>query len=115
MSDNIVRGERGRRRVAAGAAIWRSALVGALILGGLLVGSRAEAQHVVQVGAHEATGLLGAEDGRAIVDVALEQLALWRMRGIAHTWCMRFMRARDMRIRTRVRLIFTPGMRVLCG
>jgi len=63
-----------RARIAGGALIWRSALAGA-VLAWLMSGWPAEAQRVVQVAARETTGLLGAEEGRAIADVALEQVA----------------------------------------
>jgi len=67
--------EEQRVQAAAGPAVRRVALTGAVLIAWLLGGWRAEAQRVVPVAAHEATGLLGAEEGRAIVDVALEQVA----------------------------------------
>jgi len=65
---------RRRRWKIGGAAFWRVTLGSALLFGWLLAGRQAEAQHVVQVPAR-AIGLLGAEEGRTIVDVALEQVA----------------------------------------
>jgi hypothetical protein len=74
MSDNLWRGKTRPWRIAACTPVWRLVLGRALLVW-LLGGLPAEAQHVVQVRAKESAGLLGAAEERAIVDVALEQVA----------------------------------------
>jgi hypothetical protein len=71
MDESITNGERERSKIAGGPA-WRVVLGGAVFVGWLLSGLQAEAQRTVSVRAGEAVGLLGVEEGRAIVDVALE-------------------------------------------
>jgi hypothetical protein len=76
MGDGTAIGKKGPARLAAGLAPgWRGVMCSVLLLAWLLGGLQAEAQRVVRVAEREATGLLGAEEGRAIVDVALEQVA----------------------------------------
>lgn len=74
MGDNTTRREQRRLRAAAGVAVWRGLAGSAMLLMWLSSGLPVEAQRVVEVGAREAAVLLGAEEGRAIVDVALEQV-----------------------------------------
>lgn len=85
MGDGLTQDTKRRRRIAA-LRIWRVVLGGTIAVAWLLCGSRAEAQRVQQVRARETVGLLGAEEGRAIVDVALEQVApLKETRDCSHT------------------------------
>jgi len=62
-------------RTSAARLIWRAVPAGALLLVSLFGDSRAEAQRVVQAKTKDAPGLLRAEEGRVLVDVALEQVA----------------------------------------
>ena len=77
----------GRRSRVAGTFTCRVVLWGSMVLGWLILGGQqAEAQHVAQVRMKEATGLLGAEEERTIVDVALEHVAqLEDARDCSHT------------------------------
>jgi len=70
-------GEAAREKWRSSAArlIWRAVPAGALLFVSMFGDSRAEAQRVVQAKTKDAPGLLGAEEGRVLVDVALEQIA----------------------------------------
>jgi hypothetical protein len=76
MSDGPRRDKRQtRKRAGVPVSLGRAVVSVALLLGWLLLGPAAEAQRSAPVRAGEAAGLLGAEEGLAIVDVALEQVA----------------------------------------
>lgn len=74
MDEGLTNGKRERSKIATG-LVWRVVLSGALFFAWLAAGLPAEAQRTVAVRAKAATRLLGAEEGREIVDVALEQIA----------------------------------------
>jgi hypothetical protein len=86
MGDGSAQFERQRLRIS-GTFVRSVVLSGSLVFGWLILGGlQAEAQHAAQVRAREATGLLGAEEERTIVDVALEQVAqLEDARDCSHT------------------------------
>jgi hypothetical protein len=73
MGDGLVRVKKPGTNIPV--LVWRVALGGTVVVGWLMGALRADAQRVEEVRAKEAVALLGAEEGRAIVDVALEQVA----------------------------------------
>jgi hypothetical protein len=73
MSERFRSGRIQRSKVAASAA-WQAAMGGALLAAWLLTGPPAEAQRAVPFAESEAA-LLGVEEGRAIVDLAMGQEA----------------------------------------